>query len=1581
MTVSRCRDRFIRIMPGRIRVEFFGLLHSKETEISLAQTFANIRGVKKAEPSSATGRILIIFEERQISGSELLRYLEELELERSGQRHEASAAPQSDAPAANEGSIEADPEAEIARREAAVGLEAAPDTFDSIEENTSSSSDSNGVPESLRTIPIAVSPRSASPPGVPLPLAVAMGGLVVLGAKQLFFGRSALARSPIPFYLSGLVAVVTGYPFLRRGFSRLAEEKKLNPDLLLGTAALSLALVRENVVVLAAMSILQYVNWKRSQIGITGTETDPLSPEIRAYSEKAGKLGVAAAGATWLLTRDPLRGIAVLLAANPRPATIPGKAAWQQAELYSRESQSDAPAQGSLSRLARTSTIMLEDTSLLLRSDIHETECVSHEEDPDKVICLSASLLEKSAHSWKEDVRAKAKQTCRTVRTAFRVEESETGISGMIGSTPYCIGNLAYCRQKEIPFERYYLEAKRMENKGYEALYVAKMTNHGWLCLGLVCRAQQFDPERRNLLERLRQQGFRLTVLGDRAAVGSDAIAKLGIGRDWLDVHEHEAIERIAVLHQQGEDVLLVTGDREVESSRYLLEAGVQGVPIDRLDDVLETRLSAKKIETAVNEHFQLTKKWNLVGSALAAIGALSAPIANLAGDALSLMFMSRSQKLAESAFSSGPLHDTAAARHEVAAASAALAETAAWHGMPWESITDRFQVSQQSGLTGNQVSETRSRHGFNQLEQKQSTPWLVSYLGQFKEFTTLILLGTSVLALLTGGLFDGLAMGAVLLANAAIGTIQERKAEKVVESLNRFQPPECTVVRDGAKHIISAVELVPGDIVCLEPGDRVPADLRLIRAWNLEVNEAALTGESVPVIKQEGSLLEDCPLSERKNMLYMGTDISRGKALAVVVQTGMDTEIGHLMSLLKTDEKITTPLQERVTSISKTFVKWALIAGGVVFVAGLLRGVPLAQMVGTSITLAASAIPEGLPVTITIALSAGIFRMAKKNALVRKLSALETLGRTTVICSDKTGTLTKNEMTVKEIAAVHRAWHVTGNGYDPQGDIRNADSEEDPEDGSSSQPELQRILQVAYLCNNSKLDQQDGYWGIKGDPTEGALLTLAYKGGVTPERMSMWHRGAEVPFDSGTGKMSVVCRDAESGADCCVFSKGSVESILRHCSRYQQDGQVYPLTDGIRERIMNKNEELAGGALRVLGFAYRPLSADEHDQQPGLDENNMIYIGMAGMMDPPKSDVEQSIREAFALGVKPVMITGDHPITAIAIARQIGICDGTGKVLSGHELDRLTEPELEQLVDEVSIFARMTPEHKLRIVNALQRKGHIVAMTGDGVNDTPAIKQADIGIAMGRTGTEVSKGTADMVLKEDHFGSIVEGVKEGRTIIGNIRKALGCLLTGNLAEILVTSAAVIAGMPIPLVPIQILLMNLLTDALPAMILAVNPGNKTKLTKRTDIVDKQLYRKVVTRGVLLGIGSLGLFGLSLAAGQPVQVAQSIAFATLVAGQLIQTFSWRQEGTEETIADWRKDRFLIGALGISWLALLSALYVPPFNRIFHTAPIALHHWGPILVVAASVSIFSKPILALLSGKDRLVPPAQPAYSAA
>ncbi|TDF93063.1 HAD family hydrolase [Paenibacillus piri] len=1544
-------------------MEICGLQGNQYTAKILTERLSDCKGIYKAEPCIVTGRLLLVYDEKQVKAGHIFKYIQEIEEHICSQNKTAV---HSDAGTDSGGRDEA-------KKEAAAAIAVEPEAE---------------LPDEMRVLPVLTDQNRKEPAEkIPIPLALSMGGLAVLGAKQLFTGRSALARSPAPFYLSAFISIATGYPFLKRGIQTYSDKKQINADLILGAGALALALMRENLVVLAGLSLLQYVNWKRSRSVWNGHQSASLPPEIQSYCDKAGKLGMIAAAATWAITRNPLRAIAVLLAANPRPVAIPAQLAWNQAELVSDERSYIVPEKGSLSRLARTKTILFEDSPLLFNNpEIEEIQCyTNNEQDSDKMICLAASLMERSSHPWKEEMRIKAKQTCRTIRTAFHVEEEEQGIRGKISDSQILLGSCKYLQEHGIDCGSYELKAKRLTRKGYDVLFAGKQGNMNGGCLGLIARHQGASVNGYgSVAASFIEKGWRLGLLHNSLNISGAEISKYRIDTSWSMLEQGEVIERIAGLQQQGEEVLFVAGQESNPVNRFYKEAGVPSISIDDLNQVQESALFAEKMNHTVNRHVQLTKKWNVLGSALATLGLLSAPVANLAGDALSLVFMTRTKKVSEALVSPPP----PAYKAEIAAAS----EASVWHALSGDQVIDRLQADQQVGLTPKQVASIRNKYGWNRLDGKKTPPWLVSYLRQFKEFTTLVLLGTTALAIFTGGIFDGIAMGAILLANAAIGTIQERKAEKVMETLSQFQSPVCKAVRGGQQTELNAAELVPGDIVCLEAGDRVPADIRLISSWNLRVNESALTGESIPVEKNEHALTGDCPLSERTNMLFMGTDVCGGKGKGIVVRTGMNTEMGHLMSLLKQQEKDVTPLQHKVTSISKKFFKGALVAGGLVFTAGLIRGIPLPQMITTSITLAASAIPEGLPVTITIALSAGIYRMAKKNALIRKLSSLETLGRTTVICTDKTGTLTKNEMTVKSLSTVNRTWTVTGNGYEPSGTLKELSPEVaataaavmEPEhcDGPIADPDLDRMLHICLLCNNSLLEQRDGQWTTKGDPTEGALLALAAKNGLWLKDMSHWHRGMEIPFDSNTAKMSVVCKDTRQEKECYLFSKGAVETILRHCNRYQKDGDVYPLTEDQKQQILQQNETFSAEALRVLAFAYKPVDERINDGETIDDEKELIYVGMAGLIDPPKSEVAENIREAFALGLKPVMITGDHPITAIAIAKQLGIYDGSQKVVSGYELDRMPDDELSRIVDQVSIFARVTPEHKLRIVTAFQNQGHIVAMTGDGVNDTPAIKQANVGIAMGRTGTEVTKEAADLVLTEDHFGAIVDGVKEGRTIIGNIRKALGCLLTGNLAEIIVTSAAVMAGLPIPLVPIQILLMNLLTDALPAMVLAVNPGNKTKQTKRTDIVDKELYQKVVTRGVLLGLGSLGLFAASLAAGTPLPVAQSVAFATLVAGQLIQTFSWRREGSEETARDWMKDRFLLGSLCISWLALLGALYIPPLAGFFHTARMPFQYWIPILGVAGSVSLLSKPVLTLIS-KIRERKPVYPAntYAAA
>jgi len=885
-------------------------------------------------------------------------------------------------------------------------------------------------------------------------------------------------------------------------------------------------------------------------------------------------------------------------------------------------------------------------------------------------------------------------------------------------------------------------------------------------------------------------------------------------------------------------------------------------------------------------------------------------------------------------------------------------AEGKAWHGLTAEEVAAALGTDLKTGLPADEAALRLREQGPNEWTEKRGKSPFTLLLDQFRDFMVLVLAGATVISAFLGEMLDAITIIAIILLNALLGFYQEYRAEKSLRALKELSAPTARVVRNGEILRVPARELVRGDLVLLESGDRVPADIRLVAASELAVEEAALTGESVPVAKQaEPIAAAEVPLGDRRNMAYLGTMVVKGSGRGVVVETGMATEMGKIAGLIQNAETVQTPLQHRLEQLGKILIALSVALTLMVVVAGVLHGQPLFDMFLAGVSLAVAAIPEGLPAVVTIALALGVQRMIRRRAIVRKLPSVETLGCATVICSDKTGTLTVNKMTVTRLWLEGRTLEVTGSGYDPAGQLLEHGKPADIRKDAA----LRRLAQTAALCNNARLEQAVSGWQIQGDPTEGALLVLAAKAGwnrSSAERL--YEREREFPFDSARKRMSVVVRH-QGGRLVCV--KGAPDVLVDRCTYVLWGGSVLPLTPTIRRKVLEAAEEMAGNALRVLGFAYRDLASGEDPATDEEAESGLVFVGLAGMIDPPRGEVAEAIRKCRLAGIRTVMITGDHRLTAEAIARELGILSRDGRAVTGPELSAMDDRELERVAEETTVYARVSPEHKLRIVQALQRRGHVVAMTGDGVNDAPAVKSADIGIAMGVAGTDVTKEASALVLADDNFATIVAAVEEGRGIYENIRKFIRYLLASNVGEILTMLLAMLAGLPLPLVPIQILWVNLVTDGLPAMALGVDQAESDLMQQkprpaRENIFARRLGWKIISRGVLIGLCTLGAFVLALRGAEDdpdrLVYAQTVAFATLVLAQLIHVFDCRSSRSIFH-RNMLENKFLVLAVLSSLALLLAVLYVEPLQPMFHTVPLGLQDWA-LVFVAAGIPTF-------------------------
>lgn len=873
-------------------------------------------------------------------------------------------------------------------------------------------------------------------------------------------------------------------------------------------------------------------------------------------------------------------------------------------------------------------------------------------------------------------------------------------------------------------------------------------------------------------------------------------------------------------------------------------------------------------------------------------------------------------------------------------------------HNKSIQDVVTDFSTNLTKGLKKEEIQKRKEKYGENVLQSKAKKTLFAMILDQFKDFMILILIVAALISIALGDAFEGVVILGIVVLNAVLGTYQENKASNALAALKSMAAPKAKVIRDHHIMSISSKDLVPGDLVVLEAGDYVPADVRLVESINLKIDESALTGESVAVMKDANTIIgEEAALGDRINSGYMSTIVTYGRGKAIVTGIGMDTEIGQIATMLDETEDTQTPLQNKLAEFGKYLGIICIGVSAIIFALGMLRGEDLFEIFMIAVSLAVAAIPEGLPAVVTVVLAMGMQRMIKRHAIVKQLSAVETLGSTSTICTDKTGTLTQNKMTVQKVYNGYEELKVTGTGYGFEGEIKN-------DNGNTAKDSIKRLLEIATLCNDADFDDGD----VVGDPTEGALLVLGEKGCVSYQKMNQTHpRIQEFPFDSERKLMSTMHKfDDET----LMFTKGAPDVILNRSTKILENNKVVELTESKREELLEKNRQYAKEALRVLGFAYKPIAETAKLEN---EEEELIFTGLSGMIDPPREEVKDAIKLCKKAGIRVVMITGDHIITASAIGRQIGVIEDDSQAMEGAKINKLSDEELQEAVKNTNIFARVSPEHKVRIVKALRATGEVVAMTGDGVNDAPALKQADIGVAMGITGTDVSKEAADMILTDDNFASIVDSVEEGRIIYSNIRKFVGFLLSCNIGEILIIFIAILLKWPVPLLPIQLLWVNLVTDSFPAFALGLEEGGEGIMDQKPRDKDEPIVNR--TMQVSIAIQSIGLMTATLISfriglnwmtpgSESESLARTFCFVTLIIGEMLRAYSARNE----TKPLWKLRVFSNRYLNLSVIGavvmLLGVIYLPGISIIFSTVALSIDQLLIAMGLGVIPTIFSE-----------------------
>lgn len=1682
----------VRLIPGRLRIAVDHLHRNPVFAEHLVNELQKMKGIKSAIASPLTGRVLIYFNQDQLTFSQIKHEIDRMYLAFEQRR-------------VNENKI---------------GIPQSPVIISR---------------EEVLTKPLG---EEGISPKVQVFNTVVTGGILAgIVIKRLIAGRSMLSSSQQVFNLAAVMTIVSGYPILRRGIANLVERKKINHDLLISIATLILLGMRESITGLSILWLVQlsglfnYIvqvrtrkNIRKMLIGkqltarriykgkqevvkakelavgdvvvvrpgervlvdgevVAGKATvnqaticgeylpsgkrqgDPIFAgtvveagclkimavrvgkdtsiaHVVAMIEKnlterrgvdsgelySGKLvpwTIGIAGVILLVTRDFQRALAVLLAGCPAAVALSSNVSLGMSVAH-------AATQGVFVKNARTlefaetvDTVLFDKTGTLTsaRPQVEEVVVLDRRFSREKVLLLAAAAEKSTSHPLARMLVEEAKSQKMILPYAVSQLIVGHGVKAVVGDDIVCVGNELLMAQNKVEIGSGKVKALRMQHLGNSVLYVAVNEK----LVGLIGIQDVVRPESKEAIEELRVAGIEHIgiITGDNAYNAETVCDKLGVTQSWSAMLPADKVKLVADLQRKGQRVIMVgdgTNDSPAMAASHIgiamacatketLEAADIVITGDDPRKVANVIGISKKTMQILRQNLVLTAGMNAIGIALAAASVISPVTAVLLQNISTVGVILNSIRLFSDDKKQLPTENVVQSKAEKIQHDIEPIEVereldlqrfaekipnnvtfmrraeenlpviqlppegdgGLWHSMSLDNVCCHLETSTHFGLSEHKAKWNQKQYGYNVLVEGEKTSFWKLFRNQFKDFMVQVLIGAAGLSFALGKVKDALLTVGIIVGNSLLGAAQEIKAEKSLGALQQLAAPMAKVIRGGRVQKIKAHEVVPGDLILLEAGDRVPADARIATANHFEVEEASLTGETIPAKKNHLFVgTDESIVSDRKNMVFMGTSVTRGRGTAIVVATGMATEMGRIAKLIQEHKSGPTPLQCRLEELAKILVYGCLGISGFIFMVGVLRGQSMLYMLQTAASLAVAAIPEGLTAIVVIALAMGVQRMTKRNIIVREMGSIETLGCANVICSDKTGTLTKNEMTVRKIYAGDTYYRISGDGYVPRGKFYSKDTVIDP----ATDATLTQALLVGALCNNAKLttgkktqrdqvvflDKQRKHWGIHGDPTEGALLVAAGKADLWWDKLAQSHiRIQENPFESERRMMSVVCT-SQGEAKKTLYCKGAPDSILLACTHFLWAGQILPLDEGMRGKILHASEQMAGEALRVLATAYREIESNEEEEQEGEEtsiEHNMIFCGLLGMIDPPRLEVPAAIAKCKKAGIKVVMITGDHPNTACAISKDLGLLDHSGRVVLGREIDQMSDQQLAAIVGKTSVYARTAPHHKLRIVKALKERGYVVAMTGDGVNDAPAIKSADIGIAMGIMGTDVTKEAASMTLADDNFATIVLAIEEGRSIYANIRKAIRYLLATNIGEVVLMAFAVMLGLPLPLLPIQLLWINLIGDGLPAIALVNDPPAKDIMehkprSAKDSVFAGGLGRKVLIRGLIMGSVSVALYAWKLMTSGNIVAARTLVLAQVAISQFFHLLDCRiekQAGKVNLFSNWP----LLGAVGLSMTLVAGIIHIPGLQTIFGTMSLGMAEWLLAFGVAGLTSV--------------------------